>query len=253
MKVSVVIPVYNRAALVGEALGSLLRQRADVDLDIVVVDDGSTDGSADVVAAVAGGAPEVRCVRQPNGGVATARNTALAHLHPASDLVTFLDSDDVCVNGRFSAEVPLFAQDAQLDLTYGLMTLTDAIDGQTLDLPATATCCTVRGISLTAAMFRRGFLEALGGMNPALRHSEDLDFLLRAFEVKPRYRLVDHVAFLYRRHPGNATRDRAAARHGFLNAMLMAAQRRRRDPDLGTMPKFIDVTALQDNAFVGLR
>lgn len=253
MKVSVVIPVFNRAGLVRDALASLLRQRADADLDIVVVDDGSTDGSAAVVAAMAAEAPEIRCVRQLNAGVAVARNTGLANLHPDSDLVTFLDSDDVCVAGRFAAEVPLFADDPGLDLTYGLMTLTDGIDARDLVPAATAACCTVRGISLTTAIFRRAFLETLGGLNPALRHSEDLDFLLRTFEAKPRYRLVDQVAILYRRHAGNATRDRAEARRGFLNVMLMAAQRRRRNPDLGEMPKFIDVTALQDDAFVALR
>lgn len=81
MKLSV-MPVYNREKYVGAALRSLLRQRDAADLDIIVVDDGSTDGSADIVRTLMG---EVSCIRlfsQANAGATKARNSGLRQLLP---------------------------------------------------------------------------------------------------------------------------------------------------------------------------
>ena len=87
--VSVIIPLYNKRPYVERALGSALGQR-DVALEVIVVDDGSTDGGADVVAACAD--PRVRLVRQPNQGPGAARNTGWrAAVAPC---VAFLDADD---------------------------------------------------------------------------------------------------------------------------------------------------------------
>jgi glycosyltransferase involved in cell wall biosynthesis len=253
MKTSVVIPAFNREDLIVAALRSLLRQADAVDLDIVVVDDGSTDRTAAAVAEVAAAAPQVRLLRQANAGPSAARNAGLAHLHPDSELVTFLDSDDISVAGRFAAGLPPFRDDPDLDMTYARMTLTDGIDIERLDVAAGALSCTMRGIQLSAALFRRRALERLGGFNPAMRFGEDVDLLLRFFEGRPRYRLVDEVALLYRRHPGNLTRDRAGAHRGFLQALLLSAQRRRRNPDVGEMPTFWDVSPLFDEAYASLR
>jgi glycosyltransferase involved in cell wall biosynthesis len=89
MKVSAVIPTYNRKEYLGRSLGSVIGQSVGVD-EIIVVDDGSTDGSAEYVEANFGSA--IRVIRQPNSGVSLARRRGV--LEAQSEWIAFLDSDD---------------------------------------------------------------------------------------------------------------------------------------------------------------
>jgi glycosyltransferase involved in cell wall biosynthesis len=250
MKVSVIMPAYNREAYVGTAIRSLLRQRDDADLDIIVIDDGSTDRTAAVVEAFARKEPAVRLVRQANGGISKARNTGLDNIHPDAELVTFLDSDDVSVEGRFAAELPLFREDPELAMTYSRMTWTDRIDDATCSLAPDALSCTLHGIVLMVAIFRRSAIEQIGRFNEDLAQSEDLDFLLRFFESPLKYRVVENVSVLYRRHEGGITQKREEARSNFMRVMLLAARRRRAGGAARDMPKFFDFEELlrQHNA-----
>jgi glycosyltransferase involved in cell wall biosynthesis len=99
-RVSVVIPTYNRAHTVGDAVASVLAQRLD-DLELIVVDDGSTDGTADVLSRVRD--PRLRFVAGRHAGVAAARNLGVKHAR--ADLVSFLDSDDVWRADKLAHEV----------------------------------------------------------------------------------------------------------------------------------------------------
>ena len=252
MKISVIMPAHNREAYIGAAIRSLLNQRADADLDIVVVDDESTDGTADIVARIAAGDPAVRLVHQAKAGVATARNTGLDNIHAAAELVSFLDSDDACAPGRFALELPLFRSNPQLAMTYGMMTLTQKIDDVSLSPPVGANTCTLRGVGLTTAIFRRAALEQVGRFNEELVQAEDFDFLLRFFELSLEYKLLDHVSIFYRRHEGNMTKNKAEARKFFLRSLILSARRRREDGTLQEIPKFFDINGLveADNALL---
>ena len=85
------MPVHDVASYVVRSLDSVLAQPG-VELDVVVVDDGSTDGSGDLVEEYARHHPEVRLLRQANAGVSAARNAALEHCR--GEFVTFVDPDD---------------------------------------------------------------------------------------------------------------------------------------------------------------
>ena len=100
--VSVIIPTYNRAPFVGEAIESALAQTRPP-LEVVVVDDGSTDDTADRVAHYG---DRVVYVRQTNAGPATARNTGIGHAR--GDLIALLDSDDRWLPQKLEWQVPLF-------------------------------------------------------------------------------------------------------------------------------------------------
>lgn len=244
MKISVIMPTYNREALIGTAIRSLLHQREDADIDIVVVDDGSTDATAEIVARLAAEDPALRLVQQQRSGVARARNTGLDNIHDSADLVTFLDSDDACATGRFGRELPLFRSSPQLAMTYGLMTLTQDIDDASFAPPPGTMTCTIRGIGLTTAVFRRSAIERIGRFNEDLRQSEDFDYLLRFFELSLEYRLLDHVSIFYRRHEGNMTKDRGELRKFFLRSLLLSARRRREAGSLQEIPKFFGIDGL---------
>jgi hypothetical protein len=181
-------------------------------------------------------APCIRLYGQTNMGVSGARNAGLRLVPPAAELVTFLDSDDVSPAGRFAADLALFRADTSLDLTYGLITVVDRIDEETLAPSPGAPRITVRGIQLSAAILRHGTIDRLGGFDEDFAQGEDTDLLFRLFEQRPRFVLSDTIAIYYRRHAGNLTNDQPLVRREFLKAISRSAQRRRRDPSLGNMP-----------------
>lgn len=98
--VSVVIPVFNGEKVIEACLRSVLAQ-TDVDMEIVVVDDGSTDSTWAILQRMVAQDERIHAIRQANGGVSTARNTALEHCQ--GEYVRFVDADDVLPPGSMQA------------------------------------------------------------------------------------------------------------------------------------------------------
>lgn len=111
--ISVIIPSFNRAELVSQAIQGVLQQCHEA-LEIIVIDDGSTDNTRQVVA---GFGDRCRYVHQPNQGPATARNTGIALA--SGDIIALLDSDDVWLPGKITTELSLFEQYPQADMLAG--------------------------------------------------------------------------------------------------------------------------------------
>src|SRR4051812_20201169 len=101
-RVSVVIPIYNRAQFIGEAVSSVLASTYE-DFELLLIDDGSTDDSLDIASRVAGGDPRLRIVELPHGGVAVARNTGLREA--AGELIANLDADDAMFPRRIERQI----------------------------------------------------------------------------------------------------------------------------------------------------
>ena len=114
MAVSVVIPAYNAAALIGDTIASVLAQSRG-SFEIVVVDDGSTDDTAAVVEAI--GDPRIRLVRQENRGIAGARRTGTEHA--TFDLICYLDADDRLTPTALSTLEDALAARPDAVLVYG--------------------------------------------------------------------------------------------------------------------------------------
>ncbi|NEB81322.1 glycosyltransferase, partial [Streptomyces sp. SID14478] len=93
-RLSVVVPVFNVEDYLTECLDSLAAQTL-TDLEVVLVDDGSTDASPGIARARAASDPRFRYVRQDNAGLSAARNTGVRHTDPGAEFLTFVDSDDV--------------------------------------------------------------------------------------------------------------------------------------------------------------
>ncbi|EGJ09801.1 MULTISPECIES: glycosyltransferase family 2 protein [Rubrivivax] len=217
--VSVVIPCYNARRHLPATLRSVFAQHG-VTLDVVVVDDGSTDGSAELVEREF---PQVRLVRQANQGVSAARNRGIEEAR--HDWVAFIDADDLWLPGKLQAQFErLRAQpDAQMVYTAWLNWTSDEPE------PAPAWLAERAGgdgladadpgpsgwiypellldchVWTSATMARRALLQALGGFDTTLHIGEDYDLWLRASRVTPILR-VDRPYALYRLHPGNVTK-----------------------------------------------
>ncbi|WP_434724886.1 glycosyltransferase family 2 protein [Mesorhizobium sp. RIZ17] len=246
MKLSVIMPVYNRERFVVPALRSLLRQRDAADLDIIVIDDGSTDGSAEAVRSMMDENSCIRLFRHAHTGVAGARNAGLRQLPADASFVSFLDSDDISLPGRFKADLVHFETHPALDLTYSLMTLADRIDDETLEPAANSRIMTLRGLSLSTALFSRALVDRIGWFDEEFELSEDTDYLLRVFETGPRYELLDSVAIYYRRHAGNTTRENDGRLRDHLRAIHKSIRRRRADPSLREAPGIFEFKSPPD-------
>ena len=123
--VSVVIPTYNRAYMLRETLDSVLAQSYRP-IEVVLIDDGSTDDTAAVAAPYA---PTVRCIRQPNGGVCKARNAGLAHAR--GEFIALLDSDDRFFPWKIEAQVRLLRAHPAIGMVWTDMSAISA-DGRLL-------------------------------------------------------------------------------------------------------------------------
>ena len=111
-KVSVIIPTYQRAHLIRESIDSVLAQTYR-DFEIIVVDDGSTDGTHEVVA---GYRNRVRYIYQENRGPSSARNSGIKAAQ--GEFIAFQDSDDLWLPEKLASQVPLFDRDPEIGLVY---------------------------------------------------------------------------------------------------------------------------------------
>ena len=178
-RVTVVIPTYNRRDLVREAIASVTAQSYP-DFEVIVVDDGSDDGTAEVVQPFAG----VQYVYQRNRGVSAARNVGVARA--GGELIAFLDSDDLWYPRKLEHQVALFDRHSDVEICH-----TDEMwlrNGVRVN-PHHKHCKTggdifVRSLDLclvspSAAMLRRALFERLGGFDETLPACEDYDLWLR--------------------------------------------------------------------------
>lgn len=244
MKVSVIMPVYNRERLIASSIHSLLRHTDSVDLDIIVIDDGSQDGTIKTIKDLSKGNPIIRLVEQEHAGVARARNTGLRNLLPETEIVTFLDSDDISPMGRFDGDMRLLEADPDLDVVYGIMMLADEIDDHALAAASGSRSVLVRGASTSAGLFRRRSLANLGGFDETFVQAEDTDFLFRLFEMGPKYHKSDTIAVIYRRHPGNTTNDTDKLRRTVMRAIHKSIKRRRSNSNLASLEDIFDLNPL---------
>lgn len=215
LTVSVIIPVYNGERFLDEALHSVLAQTLPPD-EIVVVDDGSTDGSAAIVAGLVSASPlPIRYIHQENRGPAAARNRGLQAVR--SDLVAFLDADDLWELRKQEIQMDYLAVNPDALMVWGLVQMFELRGMERVALHEPW-----HGPNLGCALFRREVFDRVGGFDEGMRLSEDLDWYLRARELDiPQGTLAD-VVLWYRRHGENLWLGRDKP----LRSSLLALQKR---------------------------
>jgi glycosyltransferase involved in cell wall biosynthesis len=179
--ISVIIPTYNRRALVAEAVRSVCLQ-ADASTEVVVVDDGSTDGTAEALTTEFG--DRIRLLRSANRGVSAARNLGVAS--SSGELIAFLDSDDLWLPGKLAAQTAFFDHNPEAAICQ-----TDEIwvrNGRRVNprlrhrkpsgdiFRQSLRLCLV---SPSTVMLRRTLFERVGGFDESLAVCEDYDLWLR--------------------------------------------------------------------------
>jgi glycosyltransferase involved in cell wall biosynthesis len=219
--VSVVIPVFNGERFLREAVDSVLAQEYSP-LEIIIVDDGSTDGTE----ALAKSLPEpVRYLRQTNKGPAAARNRGIELAQ--GNLIAFADADDLWPQGKLELQLPYLIQDSQIDIVLGRIqqvVLSTTSDGQTQSEEFAEPAFSV---NLGSAVIRRSVFEQVGLFDETMRYSEDVDWFMRAREAGAAIVTIDAVTLLYRQHEQNMTRGKSAAELNVLQALKRSLDRRR--------------------------
>jgi len=204
--VTAIIPTYNRAGYLGEALASILGQTLPP-TQVIVVDDGSTDGTRDVVARFG---PAVEYVAKPNGGKSSALNLGLQYA--TGEFIWIFDDDDIAEPDALARLVKALQENPRCGFAYGDYDLfTTEVNGRmsrtTVSFPL------VNSANLYLALMERSFIlqqgllvrkacyEEIGSFDETLIRSQDLDMMLR---LARRYTgiKVEGIAFHLRQHQG---------------------------------------------------
>lgn len=221
--VSVIIPCYNQSVFLAHAL-TLLQQQSLGDFECLIVDDGSTDDSAQIAGRFVRSDARYRLYRKANGGTATARNEGLRHA--TGRYVQFLDADDALDAGKLERQVR-FMEERRLDVSY-----TDFLHFRQEDETDEASITTVphrrRSVLTTFSlrftlltrygvdfslppivfMYRRSFLQSHGlCFSEAIRFREDWDWILNISRLRPLRMdaMLDYVGAYYRLNPKGKT------------------------------------------------
>ncbi len=219
MKVSVVIPAYNAERWLPETLESVAAQNMD-DMEVIIVDDGSTDGTA---AYVERQWPQFKLTRTANQGVSHARNlgTSLA----TGDFVQHLDADDVLMPGKISRQAQLLAAEPDVDVVYSnWQRLKQRADGEfergdrvertiaSVNADPQLAFFSTMWCPTGAYLYRREFLSKAGEWKAWLPVVQDARFAWDCARAGARWSHDPHIGVLYRQHREGSisTRSRLA-------------------------------------------
>ncbi len=225
-RLSVVVPIYNVEEFLEECLESIARQTPGPDdgsgssggLEVVLVDDGSTDASPDIARAFAARDPRFVYVRQPNAGLSAARNTGVRHANPGATYLTFVDSDDVVPHGAYARMIASLDASGSDFATGNVWRLTErgrsqAWQYQWLTEPRTRTHIG-RDLALLAdrvawnKVFRRAFWDRHGFAFPEGRLYEDTPVMIPAHFLADAVDVLSEHVYYWRVREGSITRRR---------------------------------------------
>jgi len=219
MNVSVIIPVWNGATHVGEAIRSVLQQSRPP-REILVVDDGSTDATAEVVRSFHG----VTLIQKENSGVGPARNAGVQL--SSGDLLAFLDHDDLWLPEKLALQVHALEEDPSADAVVGR--IQNFISPElSLEERARIHCPAepMAGYSASGLLVRRSAFLRVGRWPASER--EGVEWFVHAREAGLRLAEIPQIIARRRLHQGNRTRTGAAKNGDFARILLESLARRR--------------------------
>ena len=244
---SVITPAYNAEAYVAGCIESVLGQTL-ADVELLIVDDGSTDSTAEIIASFAARDPRVRGFRGPNRGVSHARNVALRHSR--GRYLALLDADDQWDPGFAATMVRILERQPSVGVVSGnALNLGGPLDGKPVR-PWPAEPRELRFIDMIEhedavfimSVFRREVYEAIGGFNERLHRSEDYEFWLRAAAAG--FSILTHPVPLgrYRRLPGSMSANQVAMFESIMEVLRGARgfRHRARAEELGAIDRQLE-------------
>ena len=218
---SVIVPAFDAERYLGEALESVLEQTHGP-ADVIVVDDGSTDGTAQVAESF--GAP-VRCLRRERAGVAAALNAGVQAAR--GELLAFLDADDLWVREKLELQVAALAADPRLDLVLGHMS-----EFRSPDLSAEESARlamrsgSVPGASRGTMLIRREAFMRVGQFATGWTLGEFVEWYARAVDAGLQVQMLPEVLMERRLHRANSGIRDADSRADYVRVVRAILERR---------------------------
>jgi glycosyltransferase involved in cell wall biosynthesis len=208
--VSVVVPCFNCSRYIGDALASI-RNQTYRNLEIIVINDGSTDDSMRVIANHAACDPRIKAESQPNRGLSAARNTGLRNAR--GEYVCFLDADDVMLEDKIARQVDYLRANPGCELVYSdwylgdeRLNITGLAVGRIPETDLMYAYARRNWFAPMAPLLRRELVDKVGGFDEDMRASEDWDYWIRCAHAGAFGYLPGPVA-VYRSHPLQMHRD----------------------------------------------
>ena len=222
--VSVIIPVYNGAAFLATAVASVLAQTYQP-LEIIVIDDGSTDESAQVARQFG---DQVRYLHQSNQGPAAARNRGVALA--TGDLIAFLDHDDCWLPDKLQQQVRYLQQNPAAGY---VLTRMQSMVEPGVSWPAALDHAHYAqapvAVLPSALLVRRTLFAQVGLFDPTLPQAEDVDWFARAQDLGVQKGVVDAILLYKRIHAANLSLQAQQNTPHLLQALRRSIQRKERD------------------------
>lgn len=223
--VSVIIPTFNGEAHLAETLESALAQ-THPPAEVIVVDDGSTDGTARIAASF----PGVRYLYQPNAGANAARNTAI--LASRGDFLAFLDHDDLWMPDKLARQLAAFAADPTLDFVFGQIAhfySPELTEAQRAGLGVAAEIAP--GITVSALLARRTSFLRVGLFDVSQRLAELAAWYALALDMQMKMTVLPEIVTRRRIHLHNTTlRAGSQSKQAFVPVLRAILERRRSVP-----------------------
>ena len=221
MKISAIIAVYNGAERLREAIASIQAQDF-APFEIIVVDDGSTDATPDVIASYG---TAVRALRQEHAGLSAAHNLALRHVQ--GEAVAFLDHDDLWPPHSLASMAKLLQSDPAIDIVSGQVEMRYERSAPPSEEMRRCLVTTNRPFMMHSLLIRRQVFDRIGKFDEQLTHAMDVDWYMRARDLGVRFGFIPDVTMIYRMHETNMTRDVFATTQGMMAAFKKSLDRRR--------------------------
>lgn len=230
--VSVIIPTYNREQYLAEAIASVLDQDY-APIELIVIDDGSSDGTADTVAPFA---DRLLYRLQENQGIAAARNAGVNLSH--GQFLAFLDSDDIWEPGKLRLQMAVFHARPSTGVVYGHAR---QFFSPEMTAPERARIRQQEGIfaapTASSLLVSRTTFERVGPFDQSLNLSVDMDWYARMTEIKMDVVMLPDVLFLRRLHQTNINRTCADEQIERVRLLKATLDRRRRMGKNSANPK----------------
>lgn len=200
--VSCIVPVFNGERYLAEALESILTQSYP-HLEVIVVDDGSSDGTPDVIAQFGA---RVRGLRQPHAGQAVARNRGIAAA--TGEFIAFLDADDLWLPEKIACQVERFRARPELEVSVThIQNFWSADEPDGADAGETQSMEPMPGYASPTMLARRSVFARVGPYDAALRTAACRDWFIRAREQNVVFDLLSQVLVRRRLHRTNMSRQ----------------------------------------------
>lgn len=220
--ISVLVPVYNAGKYLAEAIESVLNQKGAKPLEIIILDDGSTDASTEVAESYK---PKVSLYQQAHSGISAARNATLQKAK--GDFIAFLDADDVWTEDHLEKLLNVFKEHDKLDVAAGHVEqfLSEDVEDPSAKIPDGMKV--LPGFVVGAMLIKKSVFDVVGTFNEELTLADTVDWFARFKDSGLVLKMIDDIVLKRRIHSTNSGIRHKDNRKDYTKVLMASIKRKR--------------------------